>query len=101
MTKRRRGKQQKLQRQQRADPRAGTSTSPVTGSTVTSRLPGAPWLIGGAIVLVVLVVGFLLLRPGGGAGAASASASPSPSAAHGVNCPTSQPPPLPAGETRR
>ena len=94
---------------------------------MSSNIPGVPWLIGGAIVLAVLIGGFLLLRPGGsGTGAApsgSASASAKASAGAGSSatagssagtspgasgagspaagtCPTSQPPPLPAGETR-
>jgi len=55
---------------------------------------------------VVLVGGFLLLRPGGLGGTGSAAASPSassrPSAAVVGNgsCPTSQPSALPAGQTR-
>ncbi len=96
MTKRRRGRQQKLERQQRADPRPGAGTAPVTsGGGVTSRIPGVPWLVGGAIVVGVLVVGFLILRPGGG----GAPPSPGGSAATGT-CPTSQPTALPAGQTR-
>jgi cyclophilin family peptidyl-prolyl cis-trans isomerase len=71
--------------------------------------------VGGAIVLVVLVGAFLILRPGGGGGTGSATASGSPSAAaspaagasgptapgtgNGA-CPTTQPDPLPAGQTR-
>ncbi len=95
---------------------------PVQGGTVTSSIPRLPWLIGGAIVLAVLIGGFLLLRPGGsGTGAAvpSGSASAKPGGSAGATagagssagassggspaagtCPTSQPPPLPAGETR-
>jgi cyclophilin family peptidyl-prolyl cis-trans isomerase len=76
--------------------------------------------VGGAIVLVVLVGAFLIFRPGGGGGGTgSATASGSPSAgtsgaasqaagasgstAPGIgngSCPTSQPDPLPAGQTR-
>ena len=58
--------------------------------------------MGGAIVALVLVGAFLLLRPGGGGGAPTspgASSSPGASVATG-SCPTSQPPALPAGETR-
>jgi cyclophilin family peptidyl-prolyl cis-trans isomerase len=45
--------------------------------------------------VVVLIAGFIVLRPGGG----GSGASPRPSGAS-TNCPTSQPPPLGAGETR-
>jgi cyclophilin family peptidyl-prolyl cis-trans isomerase len=78
----------------------------VRGGTVSSGIPGLPLLAGGLIVLVVLVGGFLLLRPGGLGGTGSAAASPSassrPSAAVVGNgsCPTSQPSALPAGQTR-
>ena len=99
MAKRRRGTQQ-------APPRKQRQTGPVSGATSTS-IPGLPWLVGGAIVIAVLFVGFLVLRPGGGGAAASpgASASPRASAAAGSStaagsCPTSQPAALPAGETR-
>ena len=101
--KRRRGSQR--QRQADGYTRAG-STKPVTGGSVSSGIPGLPWLAAGAIVLVVLVVGFLLLRPGGlGGTGAAASPSPSPSSGAGGSaaagsCPTSQPPALPAGQTR-
>jgi cyclophilin family peptidyl-prolyl cis-trans isomerase len=91
-------------------------------ASVGSRLPGLPWIAGGAIVIAVLVVGLIVLRPFGGGAEASASpaaASPSPVAsanpvasaspvaagsAAGTtppgDCPTSQPDALPAGETR-
>jgi cyclophilin family peptidyl-prolyl cis-trans isomerase len=99
--KRRRGSQQ----QQRSAKRSGASSQPVGGSSVTSNIPGLPWLIGGAIVLLVLVGGFIVLQPrDGGTGAVptvppSAAASAGSSAAAGT-CPTSQPAALPAGETR-
>jgi cyclophilin family peptidyl-prolyl cis-trans isomerase len=73
---------------------------------VSSGIPGLPLLAGGVIVLVVLVGGFLLLRPGGLGGTGSATASPGPSGAASAaavgngSCPTSQPPALPAGQTR-
>ena len=47
--------------------------------------------------MVLVVVGFILLRPGSGTG--GVSASPSAPAAAGA-CPTSQPPALAAGQTR-
>ena len=100
--KRRRGSQ----RERRSDGytrsagRPGTPAGPVSGGSVTSSIPGGPLLIIGAIVVVVIAAAFLLLRPGdsGGAGA-GASASPGASTAAG-SCPTSQPPALPAGQTR-
>ena len=100
MAKRRRGTQQ-------APPPkpGGAPTKPVSGAASTT-IPGLPWLVGGAIVLAVLFVGFLVLRPGGsGTPSPSASGRPSASAAAGSSavagsCPTSQPPALPAGETR-
>jgi len=100
--KRRRGSQQ----HSRSAQRAAAARQPVRGGTVSSGIPGLPLLAGGVIVLVVLVGGFLLLRPGGlggtGSAAASSSASSRPSAAAVGNgsCPTSQPPALPAGQTR-
>ena len=100
--KRRRGSQQHT----RSAQRAAAARQPVRGGTVSSGIPGLPLLAGGVIVLVVLVGGFLLLRPGGLGGTGSAAASPSassrPSAAVVGNgtCPTSQPPALPAGQTR-
>jgi cyclophilin family peptidyl-prolyl cis-trans isomerase len=100
--KRRRGSQQ----HSRSAQRAAAARQPVRGGTVSSGIPGLPLLAGGLIVLVVLVGGFLLLRPGGLGGTGSAAASPSasnrPSAAAVGNgsCPTSQPPALPAGQTR-
>jgi cyclophilin family peptidyl-prolyl cis-trans isomerase len=95
--------------------RAGAPAGPVGGGGVTSNIPGVPWIIGGAIVLVVVVAAFLILRPGAGssgvgagpsgsagqstAAGASTSAGAGSAAAAG-NCPTSQPPALPAGQTR-
>jgi peptidyl-prolyl cis-trans isomerase B (cyclophilin B) len=96
--------------QRRADrvgmpPKPKAKTAPVRGGPVSNRIPGVPWLVGGAIVVVVVIAAILILRPGtggsGGVGAGpSASASaPAGSAAAGT-CPTSQPAPLPAGQTR-
>ena len=105
MSKRRRGSQQAPPRKQRAP------VAPVSGRT-SSNIPGLPWLIGGAIVIVVLIGGFLVLRPGGtggatpsasaraSAGASSAASGGAGSSAAAGTCPTSQPPALPAGETR-
>jgi cyclophilin family peptidyl-prolyl cis-trans isomerase len=101
--KRRRGSQQHT----RSAQRAAAARQPVRGGPVSSGIPGLPLLAGGVIVLVILVGGFLLLRPGGLGGTGSA-ASPSPSASSGASaavvgngtCPTSQPPALPAGQTR-
>jgi cyclophilin family peptidyl-prolyl cis-trans isomerase len=108
--KRRRGSQQgrRADGYSRSQPggarRNGPPAGPVGRSSVTSNVPGGPWLIGGAIVVVLVAAAFLVLRPGDGAGAGS-SASPGASTAAGGSpatgtCPTSQPPALPAGETR-
>jgi cyclophilin family peptidyl-prolyl cis-trans isomerase len=59
-----------------------------------------------AIVVVLLIAGFIVFRPGsGGTGGPGASATPGSSAAAGSSvaagsCPTSQPAALPAGQTR-
>ena len=103
--------------------RMGTPTTPVGGGTVRGRGPDMRWLAGAVVVLAVVIVGgFLVLRPGGAGGAApsssvqasaaasavaapsagaSAAASAGASAAGaGGSCPTSQPPALPAGQSR-
>jgi peptidyl-prolyl cis-trans isomerase B (cyclophilin B) len=120
--KRRRGSSRQSQRSAPRSTSGGVSssrsTAPVGGASVSSRVPGIPWLVGGAIVLVVLVGAFLVFRPGsGGGGTGSATASGSPNAspaasqlagasgstAPGIgngSCPTKQPDPLPAGQTR-
>ena len=121
--KRRRGASRQTQRSAPRSPNGGGSfsrgTAPVSGTSVSSGIPGIPWLVGGAIVLVILVGAFLIFRPGssGGTGSATASGSPtagasavasqaagtSGSTAPGTGngtCPTSQPDPLPAGQTR-
>jgi cyclophilin family peptidyl-prolyl cis-trans isomerase len=78
--------------------RAGArATQPVGNPTISRRVPGIAWLGAGAIVVIVLVGAFLVLRPGGGAGA---SASPGASAVGNGTCPKSQPPALAAGQTR-
>ena len=98
--------------------RMGAPTAPVGGATVSGRRPDMRWLASAVVVLAVVVVGALLvLRPGGGGAApsssaqASAGAPPSANASSGASsgasaatrtgsCPTSQPPALPAGESR-
>jgi cyclophilin family peptidyl-prolyl cis-trans isomerase len=77
--------------------RAGSAT-PAGGG-----IPGV-WLAIGAVV--VFVIGVLLASGtiggrGGGAGGSRTAASPTATAvARGTDCPTSQPPPAPAGQTR-
>jgi cyclophilin family peptidyl-prolyl cis-trans isomerase len=103
--KRRRGAQRKS-----APPAAAPvkTTKPVETASVTNRLPVVPWLTAGAIVVVALIAILVVLRPGTGevTGGAGASATPAASSAAGASgaaagpCPTSQPPALPAGETR-
>lgn len=53
-------------------------------------MPGLTWLASGAVVVLVLVGAFLVLRPGAGPGSSVVSGS----------CPKSQPPALAAGQTR-
>ena len=54
-------------------------TAPVGGTTVSSRIPGIPWLVGGAIVVVVVIAALLILRPGtGGSAGVGAGASREP-----------------------
>jgi cyclophilin family peptidyl-prolyl cis-trans isomerase len=96
--------------QRRADrvgmpPKPKAKTAPVLGGPVSNRIPGVPWLVGGAIVVVVVIAAILILRPetggssGIGAGPSASASAPAGSAAGGT-CPTSQPAPLPAGQTR-
>ena len=112
--KRRRGSQQTRPTSQPTS----AKPQPVGRSNVNSSIPGLPVLAGGAIIVIAIVAGLLLLDPfGGGSGTgASASASPGASASAGASapgastspggsaaagsCPTSQPPALPAGQTR-
>jgi len=97
--KRRRGAQQKAAR---PAPTPVKATQPVRGSGVTSRLPVVPWLVAGAIAVVALIAILVVFKPGTGTGGAAASASPlaSGTAVAAGACPTTQPDPLPAGETR-
>lgn len=103
MTKRRRGSQ----RTGRPDGYRRATTTPVGGPIVANRLPGLPVLTLGAVVVVLVIAGALLvLRPGVGGGtggavaSASASASASATPAAAGTCPTSQPPALGTGQTR-
>ena len=103
--KRRRGAQQKAAR---PAPAPVKTTKPVDSTSVTSRLPVVPWLTAGAIIVVALIAILVIFRPGTGTGTGGAPASASPGAsgdagssgAATIACPTSQPPALPAGETR-
>ena len=102
--KRRRGTQQGGRRAAPGrEPRvARRVTQPVGHATVSSGLPGIPWLAAGAVVIVLLIVGFIVLRPagpGGTGGQASPGSSANASAVAG-SCPTGQPPALAAGQTR-
>jgi cyclophilin family peptidyl-prolyl cis-trans isomerase len=94
--KRRRGAQKAAAR---PAPAPVQQTQPVGGASVTNRLPVVPWLVAGAIVVVALIAILVVFRPGTGTGGSVASASPGASVAAAA-CPTSQPPALPAGETR-
>ena len=112
--KRRRGSQQS--RQPSSSKRAQTSPVDRDGSVSAgpAGIPNLVWIAGAAIVVVVLISGFVLLRPTGSGAEAGASASPALSASPAgsaspgagssapvtATCPTSQPDPLPAGETR-
>src|SRR6478672_1198769 len=109
MSKRRRGSRQAPPRRHNLNP------APVRGRTTSRSGPGVPWLAAGGIAVVVLVVAALIL--GTGAFGVGSGASPSPSAAAAASagasvaapagspvtvadCPTKQPDPLPAGQTR-
>jgi len=100
--KRRRGAQKAAARP--AAPPA-TRTQPVGKASVTSRSPLVPWLVAAGLVVVALVAIFVVFQPTGGTGGTGgvdgvdASGSPDASGAADL-CPTTQPPPLPAGETR-
>jgi peptidylprolyl isomerase len=95
--KRRRGQQQQLKQRRVAKPleprpqgvrpvrRVPVRGSKVGGSTV-SGMPSLPLLAIGALAVVILVLGFILLRPFGGASA--------------EGCPKTQPPALGGGQTR-
>jgi cyclophilin family peptidyl-prolyl cis-trans isomerase len=122
--KRRRGSQRQPSKGSTIRPPAGRT--PVRGTTTSTSIPGAAWLLGGAVAVVAVIALILVFRPSGG-GAATASASPGASTAAGASagasagagasasagasvapggssatsdCPTSQPDPLPAGQTR-
>jgi peptidyl-prolyl cis-trans isomerase B (cyclophilin B) len=99
------GKRRRGSQQGRAAKRSGPPSQSVGGSSVTSNIPGLPWLLGGVVVLLVVVGGFIVLQPRDGGAAASPSAPPSAGASAGSSaatgsCPSSQPPALPAGQTR-
>ena len=110
-----RGKRRRATQMQRRADRVGATakpkpkTAPVGGTTVSSRMPASWWLAAGVIAVVAIVAVIVILRSGpstpvvGAATSpspgASANASPGSSAAAGT-CPTSQPPALPAGQTR-
>ncbi len=72
-------------------------------TTGRAGIPSLVWIAGAAIVVVVLISGFVLLRPtgnGAGAGASAPVAGASSAAPVAGTCPTSQPDPLAAGQTR-
>jgi cyclophilin family peptidyl-prolyl cis-trans isomerase len=125
--KRRRGSQRQPSKASTSRPPAGRT--PVRGSTTSTSLPGAAWLIGGAVAVVAVIALILVFRPSDGGSAATASASPGASTATGASagagasasagasssagasaapggssaagdCPTSQPEALPAGQIR-
>jgi cyclophilin family peptidyl-prolyl cis-trans isomerase len=75
------------------------TTTRVKEPTVSSGLPNVAWAAGIFVVLVIALAGaFLFLRQGGST--ASAAPGASKGGGGGTNCPTSQPDPLPAGQTR-
>jgi peptidyl-prolyl cis-trans isomerase B (cyclophilin B) len=119
--KRRRGSQR--QPSQGSTSRPPSGRTPVRGTTTSTSLPGAAWLLGGAVAIVAVIALILVFRPNGGGSAATGSASPAASTAAGASagagasasagasaapggssatgdCPTSQPDALPAGQTR-
>ena len=97
-----RGKRRRATQMQRRADRVGApfkarpKTAPVSGGTVSSRMPGTWWLAAGVIVVVAVVAVLVIVRPGSNS---AALPPPSGSAAAGA-CPTSQPAALPAGQTR-
>ena len=98
--KRRRGAQKAAARPATAP---ATPTQPVGKASVTSRSPFVPWLVAGGLVVIALVAILVVFQPTtgpGGVGVVDGSASPGASGAAPGSCPTSQPPALPAGETR-
>lgn len=92
--KRRRGSQ--TQRRSEAAREAPTGGSAGAGP---GGVPMLAWIAAATTVVVVVVAAFILLRPTGGETAATPSTPATGAAADGA-CPTSQPDPLPAGETR-
>jgi peptidylprolyl isomerase len=94
---------------QKAAPRPATTpatkTQPVGKASVTTRSPLVPWLVAAGLVVIALVAIFVVFQPisgtggTGGVGGVDASGSPEASGASDL-CPTTQPPALPAGETR-
>ena len=94
---------------QKAAPRPATTpatkTQPVGKASVTSRSPLVPWLVAAGLVVIALVAILVVFPRTGGTGGTGGvdgpdgSASPGASGALGL-CPTTQPEPLPAGETR-
>jgi cyclophilin family peptidyl-prolyl cis-trans isomerase len=109
MSKRRRGSRQAPPRKHNL---AGTTQ--VSGKTQARGIPGVPLLALGGIAVVAVIAAIFVFRPGG-IGGASPSASPSSAAASASasagasgagspvaagDCPTNQPPALPAGQTR-
>ena len=89
-----RGKRRRATQMQRRADRVGApfkarpKTAPVSGGTVSSRMPGTWWLAAGVIVVVAVVAVFVILRSGSGSGVgagASPSAGGSPVSRDGSN----------------
>jgi cyclophilin family peptidyl-prolyl cis-trans isomerase len=67
---------------------------------VSSGIPGLAWLVGGVIVVLVVLGGVIVLQSRSGTAAAPSPSTGAGSSAAAGSCPTSQPPALPAGQTR-
>jgi cyclophilin family peptidyl-prolyl cis-trans isomerase len=98
------GKPARDSQQRTADGGPGLDTTPVSGASISNRLPRLPWLVLGLAVVILAGIGFIVLRPGTGVGAVGggdgSTASGPAGSASSTPCPTSQPDALPAGQTR-
>ncbi len=98
-----RGKRRRGSQTQRRSEAAKTAAAGDAQGGGPGGIPTLAWIAGATIVVVVVIAGFVLLRPTGGDTGAAVSPSPAATTGGGAaagDCPTSQPDPLAAGETR-